>query len=59
VDRKFLGQSGGLALYLEEERFTSVAMSEGQHGWWKPEEPRPYRPRDQQSGEPEKVGERR
>lgn len=58
VDRRFLGQSGGLALFLEEERFTSVAMSEGQHGWWKPVEPRPYRPR-----EPEnvagKVGERR
>lgn len=58
VDRRFLGQSGGLALFLEAERFTSVAMSEGQHGWWKPVEPRPYRPR-----EPEnvagKVGERR
>ncbi len=54
VDRRFLGQSGGLALFLSEERFTSVAQSEGQHGWWKSVEPRPYRPR-----EPEKVGERR
>lgn len=51
VDRKFLGQSGGLALFLEQERFTSVAESEGQHGWWKPAEPRPYSAR-----EPEKVG---
>lgn len=58
VDRKFLGQSGGLALYLEQERFTSVAESEGQHGWWKPVEPHPYRPREK--GEvPEKMGERR
>ncbi|UIP08203.1 ComEC family competence protein [Erythrobacter sp. SDW2] len=58
VDRKFLGLSGGLALFLEQERFDSVAMSEGQHGWWKPVEPGPYRPREK--GEvPEKMGERR
>jgi hypothetical protein len=31
-----------------------VAMGEGQHGWWKPVETRPYR-----KPEPEKVGERR
>lgn len=58
VDRKFLGQSGGLALYLEQERFTSVAESEGQHGWWKPVEPRPWRPREP-GNVPEKMGERR
>ncbi|ABC63399.1 ComEC/Rec2 family competence protein [Erythrobacter litoralis] len=35
ADRRFLGQSGGLALFLEEERFTSVAQGEGEHGWWR------------------------
>lgn len=58
VDRKFLGQSGGLSLFLAQERFTSVADSEGQHGWWKPVEPRPYRPRKPEYM-PKKVGERR
>ncbi|WXK59274.1 ComEC/Rec2 family competence protein [Parerythrobacter aurantius] len=58
VDRKFLGQSGGLALFLEDGRFTSVAQAEGQHGWWKPEEPRSYRRREPEAVQ-EKVGERR
>ncbi len=35
ADGRFLSREGGLALFLEEERFTSVAESEGEHGWWR------------------------
>ncbi len=38
ADRRSLGESGGLALYLEEGRAVSVADGEGDHGWWHPEE---------------------
>lgn len=57
IDRKFLGRSGGMALFLEDRRFVSVGQSEGEHGWWKPVEPQPYRPREQ-AKVPEKLGER-
>jgi competence protein ComEC len=30
-----LERSGGLSIYLAEERITSVGESQGQHGWWK------------------------
>ena len=36
ADRRFLQQSGGLSIFLGQERFTSVAESEGAHGWWRP-----------------------
>ncbi|MHA6333480.1 ComEC/Rec2 family competence protein [Qipengyuania sp. CAU 1752] len=35
TDRRFLTESGGLALYLSEEEFASVAETEGEHGWWR------------------------
>lgn len=35
ADRRFLSQSGGLALFLEEATLTSVADREGEHGWWR------------------------
>ncbi|MXP32437.1 DUF4131 domain-containing protein [Erythrobacter jejuensis] len=35
ADRRFLDKSGGLALFLEDESFTSVAQGEGEHGWWR------------------------
>jgi len=35
TDRRMLERSGGLSIYLAEERITSVGESQGQHGWWK------------------------
>ncbi|UAB79769.1 ComEC/Rec2 family competence protein [Erythrobacter sp. SCSIO 43205] len=35
ADRRFLQQSGGLALDLANERITTVAASQGEHGWWR------------------------
>ena len=34
ADRTMLGKTGGLAIDLDKVRITSVAESEGQHGWW-------------------------
>ena len=34
ADRRFLAESGGLSLYLEEERVVAVADGQGQHPWW-------------------------
>lgn len=34
ADRRYLEESGGLALYLDEERVDSVSARQGQHGWW-------------------------
>ena len=41
ADRAMLRRTGGLALDLGEGSFTSVAMGQGQHGWWNPERSRP------------------
>jgi competence protein ComEC len=35
ADRRYLEDSGGLALYLDAERIDSVADGQGQHGWWR------------------------
>jgi competence protein ComEC len=34
ADRKYLDASGGLALYLPEERVATVAQAQGEHPWW-------------------------
>ncbi|MGX7926100.1 ComEC/Rec2 family competence protein [Tsuneonella sp. HG094] len=34
ADRRFLAESGGLSIYLEQERVATVAESQGQHPWW-------------------------
>jgi len=34
ADRNLLEQSGGLAVYLGEERITSVGAAQGEHPWW-------------------------
>ncbi len=41
ADRNLLGKTGGLTIFLEDERFDTVAKSQGDHGWW---QPRPLRP---------------
>ncbi len=38
IDRRFLDQEGGTALYLSGERIETVAQAEGGHGWWSPHE---------------------
>lgn len=35
ADRRYLQKSGGLAINLADERITTVAASQGEHGWWK------------------------
>lgn len=36
IDSDSLGQSGGLAIDLKDQRVATVAAGEGRHGWWKP-----------------------
>lgn len=35
ADGRFLAQSGGLAIVLEDEQIQQVADFQGQHGWWR------------------------
>lgn len=49
ADRRLLGQTGGLTVNLEQKRITTVAQSQGQHGWWIPAQPY-RRPDPQPSG---------
>ncbi len=37
ADRRLLSRTGRLSLYLAEERFETVAASQGEHGWWRGE----------------------
>lgn len=37
ADRQLLSRTGGLSIYLEDERFETVASSQGEHGWWRGE----------------------
>ena len=39
IDRRYLAESGGLAIFLDEERVDMVASGQGRHGWWRPHEP--------------------
>lgn len=48
ADRALLSQTGGLAIDLTSRRVTSVAQSQGEHGWWRQAtapSPRPVPPR--------------
>jgi competence protein ComEC len=35
ADRRYLERSGGLSINLARQAITSVADSQGTHGWWK------------------------
>jgi competence protein ComEC len=35
ADGRMLAQSGGLAIVLDGQRVTTVAASQGEHGWWR------------------------
>ena len=45
ADRALLTRTGGLAIDLVNSRVRTVAENQGQHGWWRPPPPRPWRPR--------------
>ncbi len=34
ADRNLLNTTGGLTIYLDDERFDTVAERQGKHGWW-------------------------
>ena len=58
ADRALLGKTGGLAITLGSGDLGSgqvrtVADSQGQHGWWRPPPPRPWRKRAPVEGTPE------
>lgn len=36
ADRASLGQTGGLAIFLDPRRVETVAQGQGKHGWWHP-----------------------
>jgi competence protein ComEC len=35
ADRNLLTKTGGLAITLSDERITTVASGQGEHGWWR------------------------
>jgi competence protein ComEC len=45
ADRTFLDEHGGLALYLADERLSTVGSSQGAHPWWVASRPEPRPPR--------------
>lgn len=44
ADRSLLSRTGGLAIDLERRSVTSVADTQGEHGWWREPQPRKLRP---------------
>lgn len=40
ADRNLLDRTGGLSISLADGRITTVAQDQGDHGWWRPPEPR-------------------
>lgn len=49
ADRRMLARTGGLAIDLTARRMTSVAETQGGHGWWRTENPHTVRPRSPNS----------
>jgi len=41
ADGRMLAETGGLAIVLDGPRVSSVAQSQGEHGWWSGYRPRP------------------
>ena len=41
ADRNMLDRSGGLTIDLGNRRITTVAHTQGEHGWWRPRQPAP------------------
>ena len=51
ADRSLLWHTGGIAIDLAGRTYTTVAASEGAHGWWPPSQPRaPWTPRKPRYG---------
>lgn len=51
ADRRYLERSGGLAIDLAGRRVTTVAASQGKHGWWRGGNERVGTPRPEPRGE--------
>ncbi|MGY6551938.1 MAG: ComEC/Rec2 family competence protein [Erythrobacter sp.] len=47
ADRRMLSATGGLAINLSNENITTVAATQGDHGWWQGQSSIPPRRRDQ------------
>lgn len=43
ADKNLLQRTGGLAITLDDERITTVASGQGEHGWWRGEQENSYR----------------
>jgi competence protein ComEC len=46
ADRTMLDKTGGLTIGLADQHIVTVAQGEGEHGWWRPVVPLPFRERD-------------
>jgi len=40
ADRRMLEETGGLAIHLSGQQLRTVAQSQGEHGWWRSDQPR-------------------
>lgn len=58
ADRAMLRQTGGMAIDLVSGQVRTVAETQGQHGWFRPQAPRPYKdgPIRQQAAAPASTG---
>lgn len=56
ADRHMLSQTGGLAIDLEAQRVTTVAQTQGEHGWWRPPQTALNKPSPAPSREPQGNG---
>lgn len=52
ADRRFLNESGGLSVYLSQERIEAVAQRRGDHGWWREPDERRQQGRPTAAGHP-------
>lgn len=55
ADRNLLNKTGGLTIYLADERFTTVAQGQGDHGWWQEKPDRFPKRMEDKSSAPEKT----
>jgi competence protein ComEC len=55
ADRRLLGRSGGITIDLTGATVRTVAQGQGEHGWWHPVEPRPFKSRPLGSAVPDSV----
>ncbi len=52
ADTAMLARTGGLAIDLEDRRLTTVAEGQGEHGWWRVTQRKPFRTPVKPAGKP-------